>query len=93
MLSNLQRYLVSSQAASVEDALVGPNIGHLCILCGGDPSWQQCWVMYARLAGFASYMSANLLRLQTFSVASFAWAMHSISTQLPPAAGPELCCH
>ena len=29
MLSNLQRYLVSSQAASVEDALVSPKIGHL----------------------------------------------------------------
>ncbi len=29
MLSNLQRCLVSSQATSVEDALVSPNFGHL----------------------------------------------------------------
>ena len=97
MLSNLQRCLVSSQAASVEDALVRLNIGHMDIApCVGwtvVADMKLCWVIFASLAGCASYTSGSLLPLQTFSAASSAMIMHSMFTQPAPAAGPELRCH
>ena len=72
MLSNLQRCLVSSQARSVEDALVRPDMGHLVLAscvgvtprgkCVGSrvPAWGLCQLHERQLAPSPDFLCGQL---------------------------------